>query len=235
MQTSKSVISERYSRNLHALSAGDTDLLHSKKVCVIGCGGLGGYIIEILARIGIGSITAVDCDVFDVSNLNRQLFCQESLIGKSKAQAAADRVADINSEVNINALNVRFDEMSGEDLLNGHDIVMDALDNINTRRVLCRICAKLSIPLVHGSIAGWYGQVASIFPGDDTIDKIYPNLSKDKGIESTLGNLPFTASAVASLQCAECIKILTGRGSVLGKKLLRVDLLSCEFNEISLR
>ena len=225
---------ERYSRNMTALSADEAAALHTKKVCVIGCGGLGGYIIEILARIGVGYITAVDCDVFEESNLNRQILSSESQLGTSKAEMAVRRIADVNSDVNINGLNVRFDESNGADILKGHDIVMDALDNIDTRLLVSKICKSLNIPLVHGSIGGWYGQVASILPGDDTMEKIYQNVKQEKGIEATLGNLPFTVSAIASLQCAECIKILSGKGEILRHSLYHIDLLDNEFCVISL-
>jgi molybdopterin/thiamine biosynthesis adenylyltransferase len=228
------IIKARYSRNIQALSSEETAVLHTKRVCVIGCGGLGGYVIETLARMGIGHITAVDYDVFEKSNLNRQLLSTEKQIGVSKAEAAVMRISEVNSQVSINALNVKFDESNGEQILAGHDIVIDALDNIKTRLILAEICQKLAIPLVHGSIAGWYGQVTSIFPGDTTMAKIYQNVKADKGIEADLGNLPFCASLVASLQCAECIKILTGRGEVLKGKMLRIDLRDNEFIEILL-
>ena len=87
------------------------------------------------------------------------------------------------------------------------ETIRKRLDNIKTRLLLSNICKKLNVPLVHGSIGGWYGQVASILPDDNTMIKIYGNVKSDKGIEKTLGNLPFTACIIASLQCAECIKI----------------------------
>lgn len=95
---------QRYSRNLPALSRQEQELLHKKRVLVAGCGGLGGYITENLLRLGIGHITAVDGDSFDVSNLNRQLLATEATIGKSKAEAAKERAALVNPSVEFMAI-----------------------------------------------------------------------------------------------------------------------------------
>ena len=222
----------RYARNIKALSLDEATALHTKKVCVIGCGGLGGYIIEILARIGVGYITAVDYDVFEENNLNRQILSTEKQLGVYKTEAAVRRIAEVNSDITINGLNVKFDKNNGPGILKGHDIVMDALDNIETRLLVSKICNNLNIPLVHGSIGGWYGQVATIFPGDNTMETIYQN--SKKGIELELGNLPFTVSTTASLQCAECIKVLSGKGEVLRHSLCHINLLENEFHVIKL-
>ena len=224
---------ERYTRNKQALSAEEVEILHTKKVCVIGAGGLGGYIVEILARIGVLHITVVDYDVFEASNLNRQLFSSESVIGIPKVEVVVKRIADVNSQVKINGIKIKLNHSNCEEIIKGHDIVMDALDNIEARLLLTDCCKELGITLVHGSIGGWYGQVAGIFPGDKILSKVYQNTS-EKGIENLLGNLPFSAAMVASLQCAECVKILIGRGEVLRNTMLRVDLLRGEFCRISL-
>ena len=227
-------VEPRYRRNLNALSAPDMEKLHNANVCVVGVGGLGGYIVEILARIGVLHITVVDYDVFEPGNLNRQLFSEESLIGSYKADAAINRTAKINSGVTISGIKDKLSEDNAHAILTGHHVVMDALDNVQTRLMLAKVCTKLNIPMVHGSIAGWYGQVACVFPGDGTLDKIYSNKKNERGMEKELGNLPFTASAVASVQCAECVKILTGK-EVANNSVLRIDLLNGEYHTISLK
>ncbi|MCL2285632.1 MAG: HesA/MoeB/ThiF family protein [Firmicutes bacterium] len=226
-------IKPRYKRNLNALSAPDMQKLHNGKVCVVGAGGLGGYIVELLARIGVLHITVVDYDLFESGNLNRQLFSEESNMGSYKADAAIDRVARINSDVAINGIKEKLTQNNAPKIIAGHHVVMDALDNIQTRLMLANVCAKLNIPMIHGSIAGWYGQVACIFPGDGTLGKIFGGTKKEHGVENELGNLPFTASAVASVQCAECVKILTGK-DVVKNSVIRIDLLNCEYDTISL-
>lgn len=203
------------------------------KVCVIGCGGLGGYVVEILARIGVHHITVVDHDTFDVTNLNRQLFSTENVIGRSKVAVCVKRIMEVNSEVEISALECRLERQNAFTILKGHDVAVDALDTIKTRILLAESCKELGMPMVHGSIGGWYGQVATILPGDATLDLLYGS-SDDKGIESEKGNLPFTASAVASFQCAEVIKLLTGKGELLSKSFMRIDLLNNDVTIIKL-
>ena len=227
----------RYSRNIRALSHEEVRSLHTKKVCVVGLGGLGGYVVEILARIGVLSITGIDYDVFEHNNLNRQIFSTEALLGHPKTEGAMGRIRQVNSSVQLNLINEKLNESNALNILRGHDCVVDALDNIPSRILLQEACETLNLPLVHGSIAGWFGQVAVIFPGDRLFDLIYKNLSgkgktPEKGIEQELGNLPFTASVVASMQAAEVVKILCGR-EVLRRTLLRIDLLDSEFYTIS--
>lgn len=224
---------KRYEKNISALSREECKSLADKKVCVIGCGGLGGHIVEMLARIGVGHITVVDCDTFCESNLNRQLFSSEKNLGAYKAGAAKERIREVNSQTVVNAVTERFREENAAAILSGHDAAADALDNIQSRLTLQEYCRKLDIPLVHGAIAGWYGQVATVMPGDDTLSLIYKNAS-GKGAEDELGNLAFTAAATASVQCGEIVKLLTGRGEILSKTLLRIDLLTNEFTAVQL-
>jgi len=225
------MLNERYSRNISALSIEDVLRLHTSKVCVVGGGGLGGYVVEILARIGVLNITLVDYDTFESNNLNRQLFSEEQLLGTYKVDAAISRITKVNSRVTLNGIKETLDENNALDILNGHDIVIDALDNIQTRLMLAKVCTSLSIPMVHGSIAGWFGQVAVVFPGDEILDIIFGDVKTERGIEKELGNLPFAASVVASIQCAECIKILTGK-KVERNTLLQIDLLNSEYHSI---
>jgi len=227
------LLNVRYARNVNALSIEDVLKLHDAKVCVIGVGGLGGYVVEILSRIGVLNITIVDYDVFEPNNLNRQLFSEESLIGSYKVDVAIRRIASVNSDVMVTGIKEKLMESNAQEILAGHDVVIDALDNIQTRLMLAGVCTDLGIPMVHGSIAGWYGQVACVFPGDDTLGKIFGDVKAERGIERELGNLPFTASTVASIQCAECVKILIGK-HVERNAILQVDLLNGEYNSIPL-
>ena len=224
---------ERYIRNIEAVSEDENAALFDKKVCIIGCGGLGGYIIEILARIGIGNLIVVDGDVFEESNLNRQLLSKTDLLGKSKAESAYRRVLEINPEVKVKYIYDFLDESNYSEIINNSDVAVDALDNIKTKKFLQKACEELGIPLVHGAIGGWYGQVTTIFPGDRTLDIIYKG-EEEKGQEKVLGNLPFTASYTASLQSAEVIKLLIKRGDLLRKKVLFMDLLNNESEIINL-
>lgn len=222
-------LKERYNRNMNTLSQEENDKLKEFKVCVVGCGGLGGYVIEQLGRLGIGEITAVDGDVFDATNLNRQLLSTETDIGQSKALTACKRMAKVNSEIKVTPVYGFLTEDNCEEIIKEHDIVVDALDNMTARRLLEKTCEKLNLPMVHGAIAGWYGQVSTILPGDRTLEKIYPSDS-NKGAEVQLGNPSFTPGLVASIEVSEVIKVLLCKGNILSKKLLTIDLLMHEYD-----
>ncbi len=220
----------RYQRNRTTLSTEDQLRLLRSSAAVIGCGGLGGYIIEELARLGVGRLIAIDPDAFEEHNLNRQLMSAVKTLGQPKVEATAARVAEINPAVDIVALKERFGRENGRALLAGAHIAVDALDSVTTRLELGEVCSDLGIPLVHGSIAGWYGQIVSQFPGETTLQTIYGRCASGKGIEKELGNPSYTPAVVASLQVAEVCKILLGKGSPVRGAMLVVNLLDMEFN-----
>ena len=253
----------RYARNLEALSVSDQAILAGRTVAVVGCGGLGGYLLEYLGRLGIGGLIAIDGDCFDETNLNRQLLCTEADIGKAKALVAAERLGRVNGSVRMTGHALRLTELNGPSLLAGADLVMDACDNIPPRRSLQLIAARLNVPLVHGAIAGWYGQVATILPGDPGFDLIYrqPEASsksnfsdasaafaaglaepgkqgepgeRGRGIENRLGNLSFGPAAVAAWQTAEAVKLFSGRGQTLHGRIMVMDFLENETEVFSL-
>ena len=221
----------RYSRNMPALSAGECGLIRGKRVCVVGCGGRGGYVIELLARAGVGALTVVDGDVFDASNLNRQLLAEEEFIGRKKAEIAALRVGRINSDVEVTPAAELFTEESGSRLLAGCDLAVDALDSAESRLVLAEACAGAEINLVHGAISGWFAQAAVIAPGSGLMEKLYPPQSRQPPMR---GNLGFAASICASVQAAEAVKLLAGRPSALLGKLLLMDLRTMDFTTLEM-
>ncbi len=224
----------RYQRNRKTISAAEQLTLFRSRVVVIGCGGLGGYILEELARLGVGQLVAVDNDVFEEHNLNRQLLATISTLGRFKAEVAAERIASINPSVEIVPVKEAFTGENGERLLAGSQVVVDALDTIGARLLLSSVCGKLAIPLVHGAICGWFGQVSTQFPGEDTLGKLYLRCTEDRGMEKIYGNPSFTPAAVASLQTAEVCKILLGRGSLLRERVLCINLLAMEVDELQL-
>jgi len=224
---------DRYNRNMKMLSPEENESLHSFHACVVGCGGLGGYVVEFLGRLGIGRITAVDGDVFDETNLNRQLLSSEAVLGKSKAAAAQERMKIVNSDVSVFPIQEFLTEENCDQIIEGHDIVIDALDNMTARKLLEEHCEKLGIPMIHGAIAGWYGQVSTIMPGDRTLQKIYPP-NENKGVETELGNPSFSPALVASIEVAEALKVLLKRGELLQNKLLTIDLYTQEYETFDL-
>lgn len=221
---------DRYSRNIATLSAEENGSLSMKKVCVVGCGGLGGYIIEMLGRLGIGHITAVDGDVFDESNLNRQLLSDVEVLGSQKALIAQQRMSKVNPLIKVDAITERLTQANGKHTLGDADVVVDALDNIESRLMLEALCEELNIPLVHGAIAGWYGQASTILPGDKLLSRFYAK--KDLRGTDGYGNPSFTPAMVASIQVSEVLKLLIGRGELLNGKMLFIDLLRQEYDVI---
>lgn len=210
------------------LSKEENEKLKSCKICVVGCGGLGGYVIEMLGRLGIGSITVIDGDSFEETNLNRQILSDINSLGKNKAIIAKQRMEIVNPLVKIIPVMERLNNYNAVEILKGHDLVIDAVDNIKTRFIIQRICSSQGMPMVHGAIAGWYGQITTIYPGDNTLDKIYPN-KEVRGLEKELGNPSFTPALIASIQVSEALKILLSRGELLRKKLLYIDLLDQDY------
>ena len=222
----------RYEKNTEAFSREEVYALHEKAACIVGCGGLGGYVIQTLARFGIGNLTLVDGDVFCETNLNRQLFSTEENLGRNKALCAKEAIGIINSDAAVNAVEEMLTEENARGMISGHDVVIDCLDNISSRLILEDACQEENIPLVHGAIGGFGGQVSVIFPGDRTLHMLYG--SKESGPQ-TQGNPPFTPHLVSALQCSEAIKLLAGRGEILRGKLLFIDLYQNAFDIIALK
>ena len=217
----------RYSRNLPALTEAECVMLQKKRILVVGCGGLGGHMIDQLARIGVGYLRVVDGDVFDPSNLNRQLLSSVPLLGVSKAKAAADHIARVNPEIPVDAVEAFLMEENAAEILSDCDIVMDALDNISSRKILAAACEDAGIPYVYGAIQGWVAQAAVSAPGNRLIEALYPEEIEisDKSV------LSFTPAMCASLQTSLCVKYLVGRPVETGT-VYYFDLLNLEFETI---
>ena len=219
----------QYERNVPALTEAECEALRRKRVLVVGCGGLGGHLIEMLARIGIGALRVVDGDVFEPSNLNRQLLSEVPTLGLSKAKAAATRINRVNPEVEVEAVTENMTEVNVHELLQGCDAVLDGLDNIESRRVLASACTRAGIPYIYGAVNGWVAQAAISMPGDHLVDILYPKdvVIKNKSV------LSFTPALCASVQVSLCVKLLVGRAVETGT-VCYFDLLNQEFETISM-
>lgn len=216
---------ERYRRNLGTVGyAGQIALLQAR-VAVVGAGGLGGWVIEALARMGVGHLALFDGDVFEENNLNRQLGCTEATLGRPKAQVLAERVAQVNSAVSVTAHTVWVSDDNAIELLRGADLVVDALDTLPARFAVQRAAAALGIPLVHGAIAGYTGQVMTILPGDAGLEALYgPGPYLERGVEVDLGNPSATPMMVAAWQAQQVVKLITGaHEGLLRMRLMLLD------------
>ncbi len=224
----------RYQRNRQMISTTQQLQLFRSSVAVVGAGGLGGYILEQLARLGVGQIISIDDDVFEENNLNRQLLSTPGKLGRVKVEVAAERIAEINPAVTLRPVRARLGQDNGAAILAGADCVVDAIDNVTGRLELEEICESLQIPLVHGAIAGWYGHVSTVFPGERTLRKIYRHWRGGKGVEQQLGNPSFTPAVAASFEVAEVCKVLLGQGRPLRNRQLTMNLLDMEVEEVPL-
>jgi molybdopterin/thiamine biosynthesis adenylyltransferase len=219
---------ERYTRNFNTYDPQDQIRLLKSRVSVIGLGGLGGTVIEWLSRVGIGHMTLIDGDRFEDHNLNRQLLCTQERIGTTKSRAAAERVCGINSSITVTAHTTFLTSDNADRLINDSDVVVDCLDNIESRFVLETAAKKAGIPFVSAAVGGVAGQVTTIFPQDKGLELIYgpkESLKESKGVERILGCLPQAVGLIASAQSSEVIKILLEQNDeLLRNKMLLVDL-----------
>ena len=219
----------RYERNIGTITEAEQEILCKSSVIIAGCGGLGGYAAEFLSRLGIGKISLVDGDVFNVANLNRQLNSLEENIGAFKAEETKNRLLRINSSLSVFAHNEYLSEENAEEILKNHDIIIDALDNVNSRLLLEKWAAFLGIPLVHGAVKEWYVQVSVIYPGDNSLSLLY----KGRGEESV--SIPsFTPAFCASIQVSQAVKVLLKKDNIYRNKLFTANLLDGSFDIISL-
>ena len=220
------VVPWRYVRNLGTVGLeGQAELLRST-VAVVGLGGLGGYVAEALARMGVGRLILIDGDVFEEHNLNRQILSAEARLGMHKVEAAQQRIAEINSAVETMGHAVELTRQNLPRLLEGADLVADGLDRLPTRLILQDGAQALGIPMIHGSIAGFLGQVMTIFPGDPGLHSLYgePGDLPAQGLEAQVGTPAATPMAVAAWEAQEAVKVLLGKGELLRGRLLVMDM-----------
>lgn len=216
---------ERYLRNQDAISEVEQASLALNRVLVLGCGGLGGMVIECLARIGVGHLRVVDGDLFEASNLNRQLLCSTMNLGRPKTLAAKQRVMAVNPLVEVDAVQADLTAKNALELPADCDVAVDCLDNIPDRLLLQQAAKTAGIPVVHGAVAGWFGRICVIQPGEDLLNVLYPEAEEAQGEEQQTGTLSFTAALTASWQAAETVKLLLGKPGLSGE-ILEVDLLN---------
>lgn len=230
------IVPERYARNMKTLTAGDQLKLLGATVSIVGLGGLGGTVTEVLARLGVGRLKLIDGDLFEDSNLNRQATSRLANIGMPKADAARERVLEINSGITVASDRAFLDEANAAELIQGSDVVVDCLDSLKSRYYLAVACRKIAAPLVVAAVAGLAGQVTVFFPEDSGFEALYgmPGDIPEKGVETRLGNLAPVVGMIANIECAEVVKIVLGRGSPLRNRMLLVDLMDSTFETVDL-
>jgi len=223
------ILPRRYLRNYGTIGLHGQLVLLRSSVGIVGLGGLGGYILEGLARMGVGRMVLIDGDVFCDHNLNRQVLSSEEHLGRSKAEIAGQRLRQINSAVEVVAHSTLATRDNLPQLLSGVDVLLDAVDRLPTRLMLQQVAAQLGVPMVHGAIAGWMGQVMTILPGDVGLRALYGDGPvPEQGAEAEVGCPAASPMMVAAWQVHETAKILLGQGELLRGRVLFIDAAACE-------
>ncbi len=232
------IIPCRYLRNIGTVGLDGQIKLLQSTVAVVGAGGLGSTVIELLARQGIGHLIIIDNDRFAEDNLNRQIMSTEDNLGQYKVMAAAKRVKEINSATTVMTFRERLTRDNAQSFLSGARVVVDGLDNLSSRMAVEQICRQLAIPYVYASIGGFNGQIMTIFPEDLGLSSLYGSSSDvmtEQGIETRIGNPPATVALIAALQVQEVVKIIAGVGTLIRNQILMVDARECAIDRIELR
>lgn len=222
---------ERYLRNFDAYSPEEQLRLLNARAAMVGLGGLGGYVLELLARAGVGGIRAADGDEFAASNLNRQLYATRRSLGGYKAAAAAARMALVNPAVAFEPVARFLDEADMGRFVAGADLCLDALGGLKDRAMLARQASAAGVPLVTAAVAGQSGFVATVLPGALAPAEF---LGAGAGAEDSQGTPAPAVAAAASLMAGEALNILCGRGPALAGKMLLFDLARMSFETVTL-
>jgi len=216
---------------------GQEKLVSSSVLC-IGAGGLGSPLALYLGAAGIGRLGIVDFDVVDFSNLQRQIIHGEAKIGKLKVESAKERIHEINSDIEVETYNLRLTSENALDIVKEYDVVVDGTDNFATRYLVNDSCVLLGKPNVYGSIFRFEGQV-SVFDANSgpCYRCLYPEPPPPGLVPScaeggVLGILP---GIIGTMQAAETIKLILGKGRPLVGKLLFVDVMEMKIRELKLR
>ena len=224
---------DRYSRQvmLEEIGYQGQQKLRDAKVCVVGVGGLGNPITTRLVAMGVGTLRIVDRDVIELSNLHRQTMFDDSDVGEIKVEVAAKKLQKLNPQVKIEAFPISVNDYNAIEVIEGCDIVIDALDSVNARYSLNKACVAKKIPFVTGAAVGVSGQVFTILPKQSACYHcMFPALDEDSMPTCSIeGVHPSILSIVGGIEVAEAVKIIIGKKPSLSEKILHVDLENMDF------
>lgn len=218
---------ERYNRNIRIEGFGleGQQKLKVANVLVIGSGGLGSPVLYYLAAAGIGTLGIVDYDRVDESNLQRQILHFTADVGRDKVASAAEKLHDLNPEIEIKTYNEKFTADNAAVLMSSYDFVVDCCDNFATKFLIDDTCVALQKPYCHASVVAMRGEVMTYLPGTASYRSIFGGQPMDEIglVSSQVGILGAMAGIVGSIQATEVIKYFTGIGELLTNRLLIVD------------
>jgi molybdopterin-synthase adenylyltransferase len=214
---------DQYVENFGILSEKAFNQIQTLNVMIVGLGGLGGHLANTLTRLGVNHLFLVDFDTFSISNLNRQLFSNHYNIGLSKVLSIKDELLKIQPNIEVKTYIKRIEDIQISELKH-IDIIFDAVDHILTKLYLEKLASDLSIPFIHGAIAGYFGQIGFMMPGSHILSDLYQN--QTKGIEKELRSPSFTPAIIANMMVSEFVKWISNKDTTLVNQLMMIDLLN---------
>ena len=225
---------ERYDRQIMIDEIGEEgqEKLKRAKVLIAGAGGLGSPASIYLTSAGVGMIRIVDHDRVDLSNLNRQVLHWERDTGRTKVESALDKLRNINPAIKIEAIEETITDSNLSRLVEGIDLIVDAMDNLPTRYLLNKVSLEKDIPLFHGAVHGFEGRAMTIIPGKTACLRCMYRGPVPEGKFPVIGVTP---AVIGSIQATEVIKYIVGIGKLLTNRLLMYDGLNLKFTEFSVR
>ena len=222
---------ERYKRQIMLFGDEGQERLKKAHIFIAGAGGLGSPISIYLAVAGVGTITVVDRDTVDQSNLNRQILHTDRDIGKKKTVSALAKLREYNPDITVNAIDTTITADNIHELVGQVDGIVDAMDNYPVRYLLNRVALEKKVPFFHGAIRGFYGQVTTIVPGQTPCLECLFKKSPPDEITPVIG---VTAGVIGTVQATEVVKYLVGQGDLLAGRLFIWDGLLAKSEEIAI-
>jgi len=230
---------DRYSRHIimdEIGPEGQARLLDSA-VLVVGAGGLGAPVIQYLAAAGVGTIGVVDDDTVERSNLQRQVIHADSDVGTPKVDSAAAFISDLNPDITVETYETRLGKDNAEAIIAEYDLVVDASDNFPTRYLVNDVCRLAGIPVSHGAIYRFEGQVTTLVPEGPCYRCLFPE-APDPGTVpdcATTGVLGVLPGTVGCLQATEVVKYLLDTGELLVGTMLSYDAMDLSVERVPYR
>lgn len=221
----------RFIRNAGSLTLTEQEFLLRSRVAIIGCGALGGYVALLLARIGVGSLVLCDDDIFEETNLNRQLFCNEASLGRPKVAVAEEQLLSTASHLLLTTFNERATRKSLPYILTGAHALVDCVDSVGARIIMDEAAVNLGIPYIHGALVGVEGFAGVSFAteGLGLVRSLYgcdTTMNDDAHVIAEMGLFPSTPSCIASLQALFTVQTLLAAlsGETPQNRLVHLDM-----------
>jgi molybdopterin/thiamine biosynthesis adenylyltransferase len=225
---------EKYARQITLKGFGQQgqEKLKKAKVFIAGAGGLGSSSATYLAAAGVGTLRIVDHDKVELSNLNRQVLHWPADIGQTKVGSAQSKLKQLNPQLKIEAVEEKITQANISKLVEGFDLIVDAMDNLPTRYLLNKAAIEKNIPFFHGAVYGFEGRALTVIPGKSACLRC---VYRGAVPEETFPVIGVTPAVIGCIQATEVIKYLVGMGQLLADRLLIYDGLNMKFTEFKIK